>query len=240
MQNITYIKVEPHQVDLMEQIFRLRYEVYVKECGFIAPPAGASGLEQDEYDAQAVHFAAVDPSVDRVVASMRLIVPGRRHIPMQKCCRHLFWFSKQNKLRQVQWGEISRFVVAKDFRRNKLLGSLDVDSFDEDGAQRLFSSHGIAAGLCKEIYKESMARGLTHWGALMEKGLWGLLRMYGFRFKCIGEEVNVAGPVRPYVATLKDIRKSILNHEKRFLNTKFVSSARIFLPQADSLQYRFA
>ena len=64
-------------------------------------------------------------------------------------------------------------------------------------------------GLYREMYKESKRRGITHWFAIMERSLWRLLNLSGFNFIEIGDEVDVYGPVRPYMAELSKIEQEL-------------------------------
>ncbi|HXI37454.1 MAG TPA: GNAT family N-acyltransferase [Burkholderiales bacterium] len=62
--------VEAHSVELREQVFRLRYEVYVAEMGKPLPADPAKRCT-DAADATAVILAAVEPDSRRVVGSIR-------------------------------------------------------------------------------------------------------------------------------------------------------------------------
>ena len=55
MENFEFKKIELNDQKMMEQIYRLRFEVYCKECGFIKEEDYPEGIEQDSYDAQSLH-----------------------------------------------------------------------------------------------------------------------------------------------------------------------------------------
>jgi N-acyl amino acid synthase of PEP-CTERM/exosortase system len=51
---------------LMEEVYRLRYQVYCNEQGFERPDDHASGLETDGYDHHSVHAALIHRDTGQV------------------------------------------------------------------------------------------------------------------------------------------------------------------------------
>ena len=204
MQNFIFRRVDPEETALMEQIYRLRFQVYGRECGFINEEQYPDGLEIDEYDKQSLHFAAIDSEGD-VVGTTRLILTDHRLSPLEKYCPHV---PVNRNVQPGRYAEISRLAISKNLRKK---ASLRLSFKSRSGKKKVkpgFLGHDfIAAGLYKELYKESKLRCITHWVALMEKGLWFLLKIYGYKFECLGEEVDVFGPVRPYIGKVSDIER---------------------------------
>lgn len=213
MKTIKFKKVSADDKGLLEQIYRLRLQVYGRECGFIDEKDYPLGLETDEYDKQSIHFAAIN-SFGEVIGSMRLILADKHIFPFQKHCRYV-QLPSGHVPKDI--GEISRFVISKELRKRKIFSfrCWPGHTFQkrQGHSPRGFLNHArlVAMGLCGEVVKESRERGITHVYALMEKGLYTLIRYYGFNPQCLGEDVDVYGPVRPYVIPVEDSRHSV-NH----------------------------
>ncbi|HQO57917.1 MAG TPA: PEP-CTERM/exosortase system-associated acyltransferase [Candidatus Omnitrophota bacterium] len=218
MKDLTYKKVYKDEPQLMEQIYRLRYEVYVTEFGYIKAEHYLDGLEYDKYDRQAQHFAAVDPDGE-VVGAVRLILPGDLDLPLEEQCASIY--NPKQIYSHVRFGEMSRLIVSKKLRnrrgftrscqeKHKALGD-----HSEDVLYRCFAKCTII-GLCSCVFEESQRLNITHWYALMEKKLYLLLALYGFKFNCIGPEIDYYGSVFPYVVSLSDIERSIHNFISRY------------------------
>ena len=184
---ISFRKVLPEEKHLMEQIFKLRYQVYTIERPFLSSEDYPDQLEQDDFDNQSVHFAAFDEE-ERILGSVRMILAHPRMVPVKKYCPGV---SLEEICQPQKAAEISRLVISKKsrhmFRANNI------------------SEEEVVIGLCQAMYDECVAEGITHTFALMEKTLWHLLRRYGFQFHCLGHEVDVYGPVKPYVCAIAAI-----------------------------------
>jgi N-acyl amino acid synthase of PEP-CTERM/exosortase system len=209
LKDLSFKKVDPSDLQLMEQIYRLRFEVYARQCKFIQEVDYPHELESDEYDPHSVHFAAIDQS-GTVLATARMILPQEKSSPLLKSFPHL---TKKSKLGKHSLVEISRFMVSKklyqSFNEQKK-PSKDYNSL------KLSTKATITKGLFQVMYHEIKSRGITHWCALMEKGLLMLLRLYGFKLRCVGEDVDVFGAVRPYVGNVSDFEKSQFKKLKAF------------------------
>ena len=219
MEPFTFKKVEFGDSALLKAIFRLRFEVYARECGFIREADYPEGLESDEYDEQSVHFAALDRFED-VVGTLRLIMPGKQPLLIEKYCPHIHIY--HNSLSPMSFAEISRLIISRKVRRRKgdeLFYSPEVEDksiVTQKGETFLRRAKPMAFGLYRELYRESKKRGLTHWYSLMEKELWLLLRLHGFKFECIGDEVDVFGPVKPYLGKIATIEKEVAKKFPKF------------------------
>jgi N-acyl amino acid synthase of PEP-CTERM/exosortase system len=212
MQTFIFKKVEPQETQLMEQIHRLRFEVYCKECGFIKEENYPKSTESDEYDNNAVHFAAIDPEGE-IIGTMRMILADAIVLPLEKHCKNLT--IAKNGVSRDSLAEISRLVISKKLRKRWDDGiyygpqAEDKKGTDSEGGAFLRRAKPMAFGLYRELYRESKKRGITYWYALMEKSLWLLLRIHGLTFDVIGEEIDVYGPVKPYLGNIKKIEKEV-------------------------------
>lgn len=205
-------KVELHETELMNSIYALRFQVYCHECGFIKEEDYPEKLDIDKYDPQSVHFAAIGENGD-IIGTMRMILPGPEKFPLENYCADVN--IDHDALPELKYTEISRFVISKRLRRRRNDGMYYEAEFEdkeftaEDGKMFMRRCRPMAFGLYREMYLESKRLGITHWYSLMEKSLWILLRLHAFEFTAVGEEVDVAGPVRPYIAKITQVEADV-------------------------------
>ncbi len=177
--------VFPRSPDQLDDVFRLRYQVYCLERGF--EPA-RNGRESDRFDPFARHALVRDRASHQPVGTVRLVPPAPGDIllpfPINKACdpallRHL---------PLAHTAEISRFALSKSYRTDHgVTGSL----------LRLFLMRGVIA-LSGEL-------GLTHWCALMEPCLMRLLRATSIHFQPLGGPVEHHGLRQPAVAVITEV-----------------------------------
>jgi N-acyl amino acid synthase of PEP-CTERM/exosortase system len=116
---------------MLEEIFRLRYEVYCVERRFLSADDYPDGLEQDGYDACSTQIAAYNEK-QLIIGSVRLVQPPRPvRFPFEEHCSV---FQYQTLPPQEQSGEISRLVVQKSYRRRRgdSLEGISRDFMDND------------------------------------------------------------------------------------------------------------
>lgn len=219
MQTFTFKKADPSDKALMDQIFQLRYQVYAHECGFIDPDEYREKREVDKYDAQSTHFVALNQE-NCAVGTLRLILPGEYPLPVYTHCPQInVDQDSREQLPQIRFSEISRLVITKNLRRRRNDGDYyepqveDKKVEADDGREFLRRSRPMAFGLYRELYQESKRLGITHWYSLMEKSLWLLLRIHGFTFECVGDTIDIYGPVNPYIGKVEHIEHNL---QKKF------------------------
>ena len=69
--------------------------------------------------------------------------------------------------------------------------------------------HEVIIKLYKAIYQESKRRGLTHWYAVMTKGIVTLLNKFGFSFEAIGDPVDYHGIRTPYLSEIAKMEQDM-------------------------------
>jgi len=190
-------RVDPSEEQMMETIYRLRFDVYARQCRFIREEDYPLELESDEYDAHSSHFVAIHDDV--VIATARMILTDEKSSPFLKYFPHV---PIQHNFLPGFVTEISRLIISKKLRNSRNFSNR-LTQFHQPSGLSCYAT--IVCGLCLEIYKEIKRRGITHWCALMEKSLSGLLRIYGFRMQCVGHDVNVFGLVRPYIGNVAEM-----------------------------------
>jgi N-acyl-L-homoserine lactone synthetase len=219
----------------LTKIFRLRYNVYCHEWDFERAEDHPDGIETDAYDRNSVHFS-VKRNDGKLVGTIRLILQSSEGFPIERHCGPEI---KNERLPIEGLAEISRLTISRDCRKraeDRLIYGPDeerrsVGSFDfpdisrigpPGGRDQAVTSpkgewpaydrrwrHEILIGLCKAVYQESRRRGLTHWYAIMTKGLYFLLSRYGFNFHPIGGPVDFHGIRTPYLAEIKRIEEEV-------------------------------
>ncbi len=100
------------------------------------------------------------------------------------------------------------------FRRNedRYKGSKYDNGRSKGGMQNdRRNRHELVTCLYKAVYHESKRRNLTHWYAVMTKGLVILLGRYGFRFNEVGDPVDYHGIRTPYLGEIQKIEQEVFN-----------------------------
>jgi N-acyl-L-homoserine lactone synthetase len=183
--------------ELIEKVYRLRYQVYCEERSLIKKQS--IPYETDAYDRQSVHFVATDPKED-VVAVLRMILPGERPIPTETLVPDYF---RNNTI--PCYAELSRLIYYRQALPPVPGLSQKISSLIDEILVRLFH----------EMYLESVQRNITHWFSLMEPSLHRLLRCYGFHFEQIGPSVEFYGTVYPYCGSVEKNKGTLFRLLKR-------------------------
>lgn len=189
--------------ELLTEIHRLRYKTYCEEWKFERPEDHPGGLEIDEFDKYSIHFAGIADGA--VIGTVRIIFDSKMGFPIEEHCKITVDLSH---IQREKTGEISRLAVSKEYRRrmeDRFLFEDDLESFSEKPKIQMErrKRQEIVMGLYKCIYIESKKRGLTHWFAVMTKGLYLLLKRMGILFLHIGPEVNYHGLRTPYLGSIE-------------------------------------
>jgi N-acyl amino acid synthase of PEP-CTERM/exosortase system len=191
----------------LEQIYRLRFQVYARECGFIHESTFPDGLEMDKYDPYSLHFVAEDNT--GIIGTCRLVLDNPHGFPVEERCGNKLDF-EINYLGRDRIAEISRLAISKTYRKRNDVGLFyDVGFYYHDGfrhanKQQMRFVRPIVFGLYREMHKECRKREIAYCMALMEKSLYHLSRMHGFKLDPIGKEIDYHGPVRPYICSVDE------------------------------------
>lgn len=212
-----------HQ-EVLEDIYSLRYQVYINEAAFEAAVDHPVGLESDAYDAQAIHFYARCRNEAKIIGTVRIILDSGLGFPIE---RHFDVTIPDRGLEKHRVGEISRLAVSKNYRRRAIDHALfETGPFvpntlprylDDDRARRHYE-HNLVRGLYLQIYRDSKQRGLTHWFAVMAKGLHAILRRWGIVFEQIGPAREYHGLRAPYLACIAAIELNLARENPQLLD----------------------
>lgn len=198
----------------LEEVYKLRYLTYVKECHFLKDKECPEEKESDEFDPYSIHFVAIDDS-NTPIGTVRLVVNSPLGFPLEAHCEESSLFINRDEIPRDKTAEISRLIISKKYRKRKDDGLYYGLSYeDKISPQSSFRRlQPMVFGLYKLIYQESKKRGITHWYAAMEDALFILLKSHGFTFRLIGRPIEYYGIVKPYLGIVEEIEKNV--QEKR-------------------------
>lgn len=198
--------------DELIEVFKLRYKIYCEEWGFEKPEDYPGGLETDEFDKYSLHFAAVLKDTNQLIGTVRIILNSEKGFPLERHCKidvNLTGFNRD------KIGEISRLAISKEYHRRLEDRFIYKDIAGYDPEICRFTNNRrkrqeIVIGLYKCIYVESKKMGLTHWYAVMTKGLKLLLKRMGIFFVPIGPDIYYHGIRTPYLGSIEAIENEVL------------------------------
>jgi N-acyl amino acid synthase of PEP-CTERM/exosortase system len=202
-----YFQFRKVDVNDLEEMFKLRYEVYCIEREFLSAD-NYVGLESDEYDEYSTHFGGYNMG-NLIVGTARLVQPPKEiPFPFETHCSVFKDFIFP--LRE-QSSEISRLVVRKTYRRRYDDSPYGVSKRDKPL---------LLIGLYREMYRHSRDNGVRYWYAAMESSLALSLCKMGFKFVPIGPSTDYYGSVTPFIADLNELNET-LKKENQLLSAWF-------------------
>ncbi len=176
----------------MQDVFRLRYQVYGVERGFLNPADYPDGLEKDIYDDFSVHFLARD-SQGRALGTARLVLDSPHGFPIEK----EYDITKTlARIDRKKMGEFSRFAIPRN------LGN-DSEALSATDSSRAGQSE-IALALLLAVFQKSDQEGLAYVCAAIERALWLVLRRGGIAMNQIGEPKDYHGIRIPCLLALEE------------------------------------
>jgi len=212
--------------DVLNDTFRMRYEVYAEEFGFEKKEDHPDGLETDDYENNSLHFACLNET-DSVVGTIRLVLDSEKGFPIEHAVETKFIGEKPDR---GKIAEISRLTISKDLRRRAEDGIHGVESYITKKEGGILPDNGIipdemkgrknpiiVLGLYQIMYHESKRRGITHWYLITEEKLFFALKKYGFLFHQIGEPVFYHGWRIPYLGIVEEIEKTLIKNNPEML-----------------------
>lgn len=196
--------------ELREQVFRLRYQVYCEEIKLpdFEPWKFAQDLEIDEFDDRSVHYLMRHRPSGKIAGTVRLVLADSRDpnqpFPIEHFASHYFdpALIDPTKLPRRHTAEISRLILAKDFRSRKQEfyspygADTNIHEFSDKKRRRF--PHPVL-GLLVSIVRMSAEQSITHWYAGMEPMLNRLLGRFGLNLRPIGPVIEYHGTRQPYL-----------------------------------------
>jgi N-acyl-L-homoserine lactone synthetase len=191
--------LEIRQIDddpvLMEQSYRLRYQVYCLERGFLSAANYPDRLECDEFDRFSLHAGVVNRQRE-LVGTLRLVKVDMAELPLFRHCTIDDQYDRELRRDGVQLAEVSRLCMSRECRD------------DSGGNSR------VGLNLFRATYQTSKRARLTHWLVAMEPSLHRLLAAVGVPFRLAGPVTDYFGPVAPYMCDLHEFDEIILSGKR--------------------------
>lgn len=196
--------LEIRQIDddpvLLGQSYRLRFQVYCLERGFLDASNYPNQLERDEFDRYSLHAGVVSRQ-RALVGTLRLVKTSLQDLPMFHHCTISTECKRVLSRDDVQLAEVSRLCMSRECRD------------DHAGNSR------VGMTLYRATYQTAKRNGLTHWLAAMEPSLHRLLVAVGVPFRIVGPVTDYFGPVAPYMCDLQEFDEIILSGRRPRLRT---------------------
>jgi N-acyl amino acid synthase of PEP-CTERM/exosortase system len=208
----TYFEVRRADTSaLLDEAYRLRYQVYCVENAFLDPNQRIPGQESDDDDDRSVHTLLVHKRTGLAAGTARVVLPGRqpgtRLLQIQRVLssEHRRTF---DRLPLERTGEISRFAVSKEFRRRGGEERYPDVAYAEPPAttwgERRLMPH-ITFGLVRGLLEICVEHGITIICAVMEPALIRLVGRMGLDFEPLGGIVEYHGWRQPCLAHIEDL-----------------------------------
>ncbi len=180
----------------LEDVFRLRYQVYCLERKFEKIEDHPGGIEKDKYDESSVHYLTRD-LLGRPIATARLVLDSPHGFPIDMEYDMTQAFADIDRKTTA---EFSRFAISKDLRNPN-----DAATAGAAPSESLSGHSDIAIALIACLMKESWERGITHWCAAIERALWLALRHGGMGLRQVGPPKEYHGIRIPCLASLTEV-----------------------------------
>jgi len=207
---------------LLNEVYKLRYQVYCLETGFEDPARYPDHMEQDEFDGSSIHYLIHHKRLGTFAATTRLILPDseapERLFPIELHCQIDDRVALEN-IQRPKLGEVSRFCVSKDFKNRKkearTLAGIGSDHEDHFSCDERRTFPHITLALIASLVKISAEHDIHFWYAVMEPALLRFLNALGIRFTTIGPLTDYHGKRRPCIIKVSHLLEGVSykNHE---------------------------
>lgn len=212
----SYFRVqEVESLSMLESALALRYQVYCLERKFEEPERFPNCLEADQYDDRSVHGLLFYKLCDEAIGTARLVLSEGEHcaLPIQsvlgKCDINAARYFPVHSA-----AEVSRFAISREFRRRPA----DPPTSEMVSGRDECLNNLPSLGLIRILFQMSLARGITHWSAVMEPTLLRLLATIGVHFVPIGPRVLYHGIRQPAFCHLPTMLETLLREKPQHWN----------------------
>lgn len=198
----------------LEEAYRLRYQVYCVETGFLPVEDNPGGLERDSFDDHSDQGLLMHRPTGLTAGCVRLVNPNpdKDNYGLPAIGGSPALEALGDKLPLATTGEISRFSVSKAFRQRQndnLFGNLGEEQREHLQRQMRRAIPHITLGLMQCIVAMTLRQNLTHWCAIIDPLLLRLLSRLGIHFHHVGELVEFHGLRQPVYSSVDDLMSGI-------------------------------
>lgn len=198
---------------LLDEVFRLRYQVYCLENdGFENPDEHQDGRERDRDDQRSVHALLMHRRTGIYAGTVRVILPSN-DIQSSPLPAHRLVAAQNKDLLSLlpavhDLVEISRFAVSKEFRRRRgeerYADANWPDKMPSASEERRALPY-ITFGLIRAVLEICLEHQVPWIAAVMEPSLIRIFQRFGVHFERIGEPVEHHGTRWCCIARLADL-----------------------------------
>lgn len=201
-----YFEVLLADNDEAKQIhYNIRHQVYCEEMGFERVDNGTK-LEVDDWDEHSVHFIVKAKQTGQYVGAMRLILPEKGYLPLEKHCTLNEAVIQSDLYRSV---EVSRLCVVKEIRRRSTDGA-PPEGITESATTALSEflhdqrklNRSIIWGLFRAASLYCADNHIQNWYFLTTKILHRLITKENFKMHQVGDACVLNGERYPYLIKL--------------------------------------
>lgn len=207
---------------LLEQSYRLRYQVYCVERGFLPADDYPDKRERDAFDDDSIHVGAVD-SLGALAATARIVKPGPAGLPLFLHCTLFPDVTTLDDIGNVVV-EVSRVSISRGYSRRRDDPPLGHSPVTESGSPATTRPSAAAADrrrslsepfltLLRAAHDGARCAGATHVIGATDAALHRWLVHYGFPYRVAGPEVDYYGRVAPYIMSLAELDDVILSRQ---------------------------
>ena len=181
---------------LLEQSYRLRYQVYCVERHFLNADDYPDGREMDDFDAVSVHVGALD-SDGELAGTARVVLPTPLGYPLSHYCA--FFPEVRLDAPGMRVVECSRTMISRDYvPRSRTEPFLTI---------------------MRGVIQQAKVAGATHMIAATESGLLRLLVRHGMPWRVAGPATDYFGAgVSPTIMSLAELDQATLSGRYRSLD----------------------
>jgi N-acyl amino acid synthase of PEP-CTERM/exosortase system len=196
---------------LLDEAYRIRYQVYCVENPFENAAQHSDARERDVDDDRSVHALLRHRATGAFAGTVRVILPDNGALQRPLPVHHLLGQQSREYLKRIAWrttAEISRFAVSKQFRRRRneeryadVLTPGTVPTSREERHVVPYITFGLIRAVL-EICRENRIASIC---AVMEPALIRILSRFGVEFTPVGDMMEHHGLRQPCVARLDDV-----------------------------------
>ncbi len=207
----TFELVRADTAALRDKAYRLRYKVYCEEHGFESPPAPDSLVEIDAYDERASHYLLLHRLSGETIGTLRVILPGDQsegNFPVHGHCAHPLL-----QMEPRAFCEISRFCMAKRFRRRPEDGNFLASYYEQDEAEGADTARRLIpypqAALLAGAFEAALEAGVSECVWMVEPRHLRSLNKIGFPYRILGPKVDCHGGLEPLIFNIRGTLESM-------------------------------
>lgn len=197
---------------LLEEVFRLRYQIFCEELGWFQPSLFPEQMEGDEYDRRSTHILLQHRPSGYYVGTARLVLADPSDLgkpfPIEESAPFSPGFAGLPRRLRRHVAEISRFGVLSRFphhegRRTPRYHA-QATAGEAHGKSRLRFPYPTLA-LSVGIVRTSVENNITHWYAIMTPSFNRSLSHFGLNLQVVSPLYELYGQRRAHYASMADV-----------------------------------